>query len=66
MLAINKIEIFFFIVESSITDASIDPNKYTIRRQLSERLVLYARIVGVSFKVLKSLACHCKMLDIII
>lgn len=39
---------FLFNVESSIRDASIDPTKYTIRRQLNERLVLYARIVGVS------------------
>lgn len=39
---------FFFNVVSSIRDANIDPTKYTIRRQLNERLVLYARIVGVS------------------
>jgi hypothetical protein len=45
----NVKSLIFFIVESSITDASIDPTKYTIRRQLSGRLVLYARIVGVSF-----------------
>ena len=37
-----------FIAASSITDAEIDPSKYTIRRQLSNRLVLYSRIVGVS------------------
>lgn len=34
--------------ESNITDAEIDPSLYTIRRQLNDRLVLHARIVGVS------------------
>lgn len=48
LLSINNIKSFLFNVESSIRDASIDPTKYTIRRQLNERLVLYARIVGVS------------------
>ena len=34
---------------SNLTDAEIDPSLYTIRRQLNDKLVLHARIVGVSF-----------------
>ena len=33
---------------SSLTDASIDPAEYIITRQLHERLVMYAKIDGVS------------------
>ena len=29
-------------------DAEVDPALYTVRRQLHERLVLHARIIGVS------------------
>lgn len=47
-----EIPVLLFVAhnaESNITDAEIDPSLYTIRRQLSDRLVLHARIVGVSF-----------------
>lgn len=35
-------------VASSLTDASINPEEYTLRRQLHDRVVLYARIIDVS------------------
>ena len=38
---------FLFYAVSSLTDATIDPAEYTLRRPLSDRLTLYARIVGV-------------------
>ena len=34
--------------ESNLTDAEVDPTIYTVSRQLHERLMLHARIVGVS------------------
>jgi len=39
---------FFFSLASALTDANIDSSQYSLTRQLSERLMLHVRIIGVS------------------
>jgi hypothetical protein len=52
IILLLKIPFVSHNAESNITDAEIDLSVYTIRRQLSDRLVLHARIVGVSFNII--------------
>ena len=37
-----------FSAASSLTSASVDPSEYTISKQLHSKLMLYAKIDGVS------------------